>query len=534
MLAMLAGGVPIARLFGLEIRVHLSWVLILALVTIGVGNQLGVRHPAWPAELLWIASGAVSLLFFASVAVHELAHGVVAERRGLGGGVVMLLFFGGTTQPGRDAQRPADEAAVAGAGPVASFGIAALCIAVWQLAARTIGSAGSAVGSGTSGSHDFGDAVAESAFVLAALNVLLAVINLLPVFPLDGGRLLRAALWQRFGDERRANRAVGIVGRYVGLLMVGAGFVIALMGNVGDGLLLGISGWFLTSAARALDRRAALEAMLSGVRVDAVMDRDLPSVAPQLTLDTFAAQYLRGGETTSLPVVSDESLVGLIGVSQLRRVPRRSWPTTRAGDVMVQRADDPDARSGGRALAGGRAPATDWPRRPAGDAGPGAAGCPHPTERRDGDPGADARRGDADVTAAAVPGIGGPADPSGAASDRLLTVEEALAQVLAAVGEPLPAEPLATAEALGRVLASPARARDRAAAVGQQRDGRLRDPGGRHGSARRTTAPRRLTRGRRRGGRCGADDGRGPTAPPSGSRPARRCRRVPMRSCPSN
>lgn len=336
MLAMLATGVPIARLFGLEVRVHLSWVLIIAIITIGVGNQFGVLHPQWPPALLWIASGAVSLLFFASVVAHELAHGVVAQRRGLGGGVVMLLFFGGTTQPGHEAQEPGDEAAVAGAGPLASFGIAALCIAIWQVTARTIGSAGAAGGSaGSSASRDIGDAVAESALVLAALNVLLAVINLLPVFPLDGGRLLRAALWRRFGDERRANRAVGIVGRYVGLLLVGAGVALALLGNIADGLLLGISGWFLTSAARALDRRAALEAMLTGVRVDAVMDRDLPSVAPQLTLDTFAAQYLGGGETTSLPVVSDDALVGLIGISQLRRVPRRRWPTTRAGDVMV-------------------------------------------------------------------------------------------------------------------------------------------------------------------------------------------------------
>jgi CBS domain-containing protein len=177
--------------------------------------------------------------------------------------------------------------------------------------------------------------VGQSALVLAVLNVLLAGINLLPVYPLDGGRLLRAALWQALGSERRANRAVAVVGRYLGLVLIGTGFALALMGNVVDGLMLAISGWFLTGSGRALERRAALEEMLSGVRVEAVMDRDLPAVAPQLTLDTFAAQYLQGRDATSLPVIRDELLLGLIGVSQLRRVPRRSWSTTRAGDVMV-------------------------------------------------------------------------------------------------------------------------------------------------------------------------------------------------------
>lgn len=327
----LTAGVPIATVFGVEVRVHVSWVLILAIIALGVGGQFEVIHPTWAPEVRWVASAGIALGFFASVVVHELAHAFIARRRDLGGGVVTLLFFGGTTAVGREPRRPSDEAVIAAAGPLASVGIVAICIAVWQGLGRAAGT----TGSGATARGDLIEAIGESALVLGVLNLLLIAIKLLPVYPLDGGRLTRAALWRASGDERRANRGVATVGRWVGLLLVGGGFALALSGNVLDGLLLGLSGWFLAGAGRALQRHAELEAMLAGVRVESVMDRGLPSVAPQLTLDTFAAQYLADSGATSLPVIRDDSLLGLIGVSQLRRVPRKSWATTRAGDVMI-------------------------------------------------------------------------------------------------------------------------------------------------------------------------------------------------------
>ena len=315
------GGIPIARIFGLEVRVHLSWVLIIAIITIGVGGQYAVLNPEWPTLTVWLASGAVALLFFGSVVVHELAHGVVARRRGLGGGVVTLMFFGGATTIGQEARRPSDEATIAVAGPIASFALAAAFAAIWQAIGRT--------------ADVTVESVAESAFVLAVLNLLLGAINLLPVYPLDGGRLIRAALWKALHDEHRANRGVAITGRLVGYVMIALGILVAVQNDPLDGVLLIVSGWFLTNASRSLERRAALEQMLAGVRVDTVMDRDLPAVSPYLTLDTFAAQYLGVSQATSLPVIRGDDLLGLIGMAQLRRIPKRSWPTTRAADAMV-------------------------------------------------------------------------------------------------------------------------------------------------------------------------------------------------------
>jgi Zn-dependent protease len=317
----LLGGIPVARIFGIEIRIHLSWVVILAIITVGVGTQLMTSEPGWSDALRWTVAGTVAVLFLLSVLVHELAHGLVAQRRGMGGGSVTLLFFGGATTQGREAKRPVDEAVVAAAGPIASSLVTALFLAIYAAAASADGAVA--------------DAIAQVALVLAVLNALLALLNMLPVFPLDGGRVLRAGLWHATGSETTAARGVAIVSRVLGWVLIGGGVAVTLTGDGLNGIMLVICGWFLSGSARSLERRLALEHLLRGMRVENVMERDLPTVSPQLTLDTFAAQYLETGEGTSLPVMRDDTLLGLIGITQLRRIRQSAWPTMRAADVMV-------------------------------------------------------------------------------------------------------------------------------------------------------------------------------------------------------
>ncbi len=315
------GGIPIARIFGMEVRIHLSWVLILAIITVAVGLQLTTSQPGWSDAFRWSVAGVVAVLFFASVLIHELVHGLVARSRGMGGGSVTLLFFGGATSQGKEATRPADEAVVAAAGPIASGLITAVFLGI-AVAANELEGA-------------LAEAIAQVSFVLAVLNALLALLNMVPVYPLDGGRVLRAVLWHAFQSESRASHGVAIVSRVIGWLLIVGGIAVMLTGDSLDGVLLTICGWFLSGTARAMERRLQLEGLLKGMSVEAVMEKDLPSVSPQLTLDTFAAQYLAGGEGTSLPVMRDETLLGLIGISQLRRIKRSSWTTMRASDVMV-------------------------------------------------------------------------------------------------------------------------------------------------------------------------------------------------------
>ena len=311
------GGVPVARIFGLEIRIHLVWVLILAVIAVVASTEAGTLHPEWNSETRWIIGLLAAFAFLGSVLVHELAHGLAARRLGLPAGPITLLFFGGGSSVDQAAGNARDEAWIAAAGPLTSLVIG-------------VALAGSAL-------------LAESnpplwvqgAFLFGVLNLTLAVLHLVPAYPLDGGRILRALVWAYTGDERRGSKAAVLVGRATGYVLIGFGLAVSLLGDPLNSVLLVVSGWFLGSAARGLDRRAAVEDLLEGLRVDEVMERDTPSVAPQLTLDTFAGQYIDRPDASSLAVMRGDSLLGLIGVSELRRIARRRWPTTRAEQVMV-------------------------------------------------------------------------------------------------------------------------------------------------------------------------------------------------------
>lgn len=314
-------GWPIARVFGFEIRIHLSWILIGALVTVLVVNQLETNAPALPAVARWLIGAGIAFAFFLSVLAHELGHGIVARRRGLQVGPITVFFFGGSASFQLESERPRDEAAVALAGPIVSLVIGGLL---------------AGVGLALQGSADASlRAAGIVAIVLASLNLILGGANLVPAYPLDGGRLVRAIFWARSGDEKRGARAAATSGRVVGWGLIVVGFAVAVTQDTVDGLMLGVSGWLLSSASRGITRRLAVQDLIEDVRVGDVVEADTTSVAPHLTVDTFADQLIEGGDGSALPVVRDAEVVGVIGATQLRRLGRRAWPTTRAEDVMV-------------------------------------------------------------------------------------------------------------------------------------------------------------------------------------------------------
>ena len=315
-------GIPVARLFGFEIRIHPSWIFIVALVAVIVERQ--VQESPLPIDSVtgWVIGAVTAGAFLLSVLAHEVAHGIVARRRGIDVGPITLYFFGGSASFQLESDRPKDEAAIALAGPVASLAIGAILVLLAVAATAT--------------RHPVGEAAAVIALVLAVLNLILGGANLIPAYPLDGGRVVRAAIWARTGDEREGARAAAASGRFVGWALVGAGLVLVLFfDDVVDGLMLGLSGWFLGGASRGISRRLAVQELLKDVRVADVMDKEVGTVAPHLTVDTFADRLLEGGEGLAMPVLQDEVVVGLIGASQLRRLRRKAWQTTRAEDLMV-------------------------------------------------------------------------------------------------------------------------------------------------------------------------------------------------------
>jgi Zn-dependent protease len=314
-------GIPVARILGFEIRIHPSWIFILAILAVLVVGRLELDAPGIPIAARWAIGAVLAVAFLLSVLIHELGHALMARRRGIRTAPITLYFFGGSASYEIEPEHPRDEAAVALAGPVVSLLVAAglgLVGAGLELTADPV-----SMGAGI------------VAILLAVLNLILGVVNLIPAFPLDGGRLVHAAFWSRTGDERRGAHATAMSGRLVGWGLVAAGLLIVLNNDPFNGVMLGLAGWMLSTTARSIDRRIAVENLLRDVRVSEVMERDVPTVPSQLTVDTFADQLFAGDGGSAIPVVRGDEIVGMIGASQVRRVGRRQWATTRAEELMT-------------------------------------------------------------------------------------------------------------------------------------------------------------------------------------------------------
>ncbi|HXU85309.1 MAG TPA: CBS domain-containing protein [Verrucomicrobiae bacterium] len=321
-------GVPIARVLGFEIRLHLSWLFIVAIVTVTVAGRLAEFQPEINPAVTWAIGLIGSLGFLVTVVAHELAHAVVARRDGATGTVLVVQFIGSPAPIDVIATSPRAEAAIAIAGPLMSLAIGSAFVA---LAVGSL-SLGSAAGP-----------IADVFIIIGALNLLLASVSVVPAFPLDGARLVRAVAWARSGNQRTGTRAAGIVGKYAGgaALILGLGIIIA--GQTVNGIMVGLIGWFLMASARSVDRWLILDDLVQGMSVGEAMEKDLSTISPQLTLDTFAAGLLDGTVTPALPVLHDDVLVGIIGLSQVRAVAQRNWPSTRTEDVMIAKPDMPTA-----------------------------------------------------------------------------------------------------------------------------------------------------------------------------------------------
>lgn len=313
------GGLRIGSIAGVKVTVHPSWILVFLLAVVWLGS-VGPSIGGLVGATRWIVAPVVALAFFASVLVHELAHAFVARRLGVNVQEVMLFIFGGAARLEQEAPTPGKEALITLAGPAVSALLGGALIALGTLAGGI--------------PNDTATVFAVIAIWLGAINLFLAIFNLVPGFPMDGGRLLRAALWARQGDFRTATRSAARLGRYFSYVLLAIGAFLALTGEVVVGVWILVISWFLQRAADSSYRHAELAQLVEGVSVRDVMEREVAVVNPNLALDTFAQQYLASGERGLFPVSSAGELVGTIDLNQVRRVPRGSWPTTRVREVM--------------------------------------------------------------------------------------------------------------------------------------------------------------------------------------------------------
>jgi Zn-dependent protease/predicted transcriptional regulator len=315
-------GVPVARIFGIEIRVQLAWVLPLALVAALAVDEIQTTQPALEPLTAWGLGLMVAAAFFVSSVVHDLVHAVVARSRGVPVTAIAVSFFGGSTPLDPSSPKPADDLAIAASGPLASLAIAGAS----GLLAVVTGALGGSLGF-----------LAIPLAALLVLNTLLGGINLVPAYPLDGGRIIRAIAWQRTGSERSGWRAAATSGRISGFAALAIGVGVVLAGNTTNGAMIALSGWFLILSARTIRDRVKVEELIGDAHVRDAMEPATVTVHPGLTLDTFAAQLLDAESgTTAVPVTDGDGVVGVIGVRQVNRIRRDRWPQTRVADAMVK------------------------------------------------------------------------------------------------------------------------------------------------------------------------------------------------------
>jgi Zn-dependent protease/CBS domain-containing protein len=315
-------GIPIARVFGIEIRVQLGWVLVLALIAVIAVGQLTAVDPEIETAAAWILGGLVALGFFLSSVSHDLAHALVARRRGVEVSTIGVAFFGGSTPFDPASPNPGDDAAIAISGPLTSIGIAAVLF-------------GGSIAV-VSSTREF-NAAAGVLSVLVLLNLLLGVINLVPAYPLDGGRIVRDLAWRRSGSERTGWRVAYLTGRLTGIVVIAIGIAMLLPRGDVTGAMVALTGWFLILSANAVRDRVRLDDLFGGHTVGDAMDAEPTTVHPGLTVDTFAAQLLDGASpVTAVPVIEGDEVVGLLGIGQVRRLLPSKWASTRVADVMAK------------------------------------------------------------------------------------------------------------------------------------------------------------------------------------------------------
>jgi len=319
------GAIRVGRIFGIEVRLHPSWIVIFLLVTVQlaiIGAPNGETQ--LPLVLRVVLAAAVSALFFASVLAHELGHALVGRRFGVAVNEILLFVFGGSARLEQEAPSPRAELVIGLAGPLVNLVLGVVCLVPWLLLAAALGEAGTS---------DLVVAAGTLSFWVGVSNLFLAAVNLLPAFPLDGGRLLRGLAWALTGDFVRATRIASVIGRVLGWSLVGAGIVVAGGFDVLVGLWIVLIGWFLGQAAAGGYRRVAVEQLVKGLRVADVMLRDYPIVTQNLTLDTLEQQTDLAG-SLYYPVVLDGNLTGAVDLASIRRIPRGRRGTTRVADVM--------------------------------------------------------------------------------------------------------------------------------------------------------------------------------------------------------
>jgi Zn-dependent protease/CBS domain-containing protein len=331
-------GFSIGRIFGINIRIDWSWLFIFFLITWNLSTVFGQAHPGWGPVQIWGMAIVAALLFFASVLAHELAHSLVARARGIPVRSITLFLFGGVSDIQREPSSPAAEFLMAIVGPLTSIVLGGLL--VW-LAGASAGPLQDTMTNPTKTVAQLG-MLPTLLLWLGSINVILGIFNLIPGFPLDGGRVLRSILWAVVDNLRVATRWASVVGQAIAWLMIIGGISMAFGVQIPffgtgfiSGLWLAFIGWFLNSASVQSYQQVVVHDILEGVPVARMMRSNPPSCSADCSVSRLVHEHIMGTDDHAFPVLDNGRLLGIVTLEDVRGVSRDAWDTTTVREIMT-------------------------------------------------------------------------------------------------------------------------------------------------------------------------------------------------------
>jgi len=313
------GSFRLFRIAGVDIEIHWSWLLVFVFLTWTLAAGLfDQEFEGWTRTERWVAASATSIVFFGSILAHELSHSIVANRLGIPVRRITLFVFGGVSHLESDSRTPREEFLIAIAGPATSFVIAALLGGLWVILSP------------------IREPAAVAAGYLAIANAVIGVFNLIPGFPLDGGRVLRAVLWGVTNGLLRATRLASWVGTIVAYGLMALGIAVMLLtGEILSGVWFILIGWFLRNAAESSYQQVLMRHLLGSVPVRSLLDRSYEWVDPHMTLQTLLDDHILPRSARYFPVSGVAGLGGVVTLRDVQRFPRTAWPSTTVLQAMT-------------------------------------------------------------------------------------------------------------------------------------------------------------------------------------------------------
>ncbi len=309
---------PIGKLFGISIRLHFSWFFVFALVVWALTTQyFPAGYPDWSLATSITTGVITSLLFFGSVLAHEMMHSVVAQASGIPVKSITLFIFGGVSQISKEPDEPKIELRIALAGPLTSIVLGGIFLAIGFALPATL------------------EPLRAIAFWLGGINLLLGFFNLIPGFPLDGGRVLRSLLWWRTRNLRRATRTASNIGRGVGFLFISGGVWLIFAGFWFNGIWIAFIGWFLQNAAAGSYQQMAIQEMLKDHTASEIIDRNCLLLPPDTTVEKLVNEHILPTGQHCFIVAEGGHPRGFVSLQNIKTVPHKLWPSKLVSEVMT-------------------------------------------------------------------------------------------------------------------------------------------------------------------------------------------------------